>query len=73
MDYISGIEAAFRKYIGENSIDGLRSAITKKPMILIAGDQLTGNLHRLRVWQSILVELSALWECFSGKLQQTEV
>ena len=43
MDYISGIEAAFRKYIGENSIDELKSAITKKPMILIAGDQLTGK------------------------------
>ena len=43
MDYISGIEAAFRKYIGENSIEELKSAITKKPMILIAGDQLTGK------------------------------
>ena len=43
MDYISGIEAAFRKYIGENSINELKSAITEKPMILIAGDQLTGK------------------------------
>ena len=43
MDYISGIEAAFTKYIGESSIDELRNAITEKPMILIAGDQLTGK------------------------------
>ena len=43
MDYISGIEAAFSKYIGESSIDALRKAITEKSMILIAGDQLTGK------------------------------
>ncbi len=43
MDYISGIEAAFSKYIGESSIDSLRKAITEKSMILIAGDQLTGK------------------------------
>ena len=43
MDYISGIETAFKTYIGEDSIDKLREAITDKPMILIAGDQLTGK------------------------------
>tara|TARA_B100001123_G_scaffold182057_1_gene208355 strand:+ start:980 stop:1744 length:765 start_codon:yes stop_codon:yes gene_type:complete len=43
VDYISGIEAAFSKYIGESSIDSLRKAITEKSMILIAGDQLTGK------------------------------
>jgi len=43
VDYISGIEAAFSKYIGESSIDALRKAITEKSMILIAGDQLTGK------------------------------
>ncbi|MEC8875366.1 MAG: hypothetical protein VYE50_02185 [Candidatus Thermoplasmatota archaeon] len=43
MDYISGIGTAFKTYIGENSIDKLKSAITSKPMILIAGDQLTGK------------------------------
>ena len=43
VDYISGIGTAFKTYIGENSIDELKSAITSKPMILIAGDQLTGK------------------------------
>ena len=43
MDYISGIESAFKTYIGEDSIDKLREKITSKPMILIAGDQLTGK------------------------------
>ena len=43
MDYISGIGTAFKTYIGESSIDKLKSAITSKPMILIAGDQLTGK------------------------------
>ena len=43
MDYISGIESAFKTYIGENSIELLRKEITDKPMILIAGDQLTGK------------------------------
>ena len=48
MDYISGIEAAFTNYIGETSIDELRDAITEKPMILIAGDQLTGKSTQAR-------------------------
>ena len=43
MDYISGIESAFKTYIGEKSIDKLQENITDKPMILIAGDQLTGK------------------------------
>jgi len=43
VDYISGIESAFKTYIGENSIDKLQENITDKPMILIAGDQLTGK------------------------------
>ena len=43
MDYISGIESAFKTYIGENSIELLRKDITDKPMLLIAGDQLTGK------------------------------
>lgn len=43
MDYISGIEAAFKKYIGDDSIQKLQDKITNKPMILIAGDQLTGK------------------------------
>ena len=43
MDYISGIESAFKKYIGEESIEDLKKSITDKPMILIAGDQLTGK------------------------------
>tara|TARA_B100002052_G_scaffold173518_1_gene157912 strand:- start:34 stop:798 length:765 start_codon:yes stop_codon:yes gene_type:complete len=43
VDYISGIESAFKKYIGEESIVDLRKSITDKPMILIAGDQLTGK------------------------------
>jgi len=43
VDYISGIEAAFRTYIGETSVDELKNAITERPMILIAGDQLTGK------------------------------
>ena len=36
MNYIEGIEKAFKEYIGENSIDKLKETITKKPMILIA-------------------------------------
>ena len=43
MKYIEGIEKAFKEYIGENSIDELKRSITEKPMILIAGDQLTGK------------------------------
>ena len=43
MKYIEGIEKAFREYIGNHSIDELKNSITKKPMILIAGDQLTGK------------------------------
>ena len=43
MDYISGIASAFKTYIGEGSIDELQENITDKPMILIAGDQLTGK------------------------------
>ena len=43
MDYISGIASAFKTYIGEGAIDELKDNITDKPMILIAGDQLTGK------------------------------
>ncbi|MFL2941773.1 MAG: hypothetical protein ACJZ2N_03120 [Candidatus Poseidoniales archaeon] len=43
MDYLSGIESAFKTYIGADSIDKLVSHISDKPMILIAGDQLTGK------------------------------
>jgi len=43
VDYISGIESAFKTYIGDGSIELLRKDITDKPMILIAGDQLTGK------------------------------
>ena len=43
MTYISGIESAFKTYIGDDSINLLRKSITDKPMILIAGDQLTGK------------------------------
>ncbi len=43
MEYIAGIEKAFKDYIGSDSINKLREKITDKPMILIAGDQLTGK------------------------------
>ena len=43
MDYISGIDAAFKKYIGPDSVNKLKNSITHKPMVLIAGDQLTGK------------------------------
>ena len=43
MDYISGIESAFKTYIGDKSVKDLKKSITDKPMILIAGDQLTGK------------------------------
>ena len=43
MDYINGIDAAFKKYIGPNSVNKLKNSINHKPMILIAGDQLTGK------------------------------
>ena len=43
MEYINGIETAFKNYIGFDSIDKLRNSINQKPMILIAGDQLTGK------------------------------
>ena len=43
MEYISGIETAFKKYIGPDSVDKLRNSINLKPMILLAGDQLTGK------------------------------
>lgn len=43
MTYISGIESAFKTFIGNESINRLRDSITDKPMILIAGDQLTGK------------------------------
>ena len=43
MNYISGIDAAFKKYIGPDSVNKLKNSINHKPMILIAGDQLTGK------------------------------
>ena len=43
MGYITGIDNAFRKYIGLESVEKLKDLITDKPMILIAGDQLTGK------------------------------
>ena len=43
MEYIIGIEKAFKEYISSDSINKLRKKITNKPMILIAGDQLTGK------------------------------
>tara|TARA_Y100001970_G_scaffold235179_1_gene294001 strand:- start:3362 stop:4126 length:765 start_codon:yes stop_codon:yes gene_type:complete len=43
VEYIAGIEKAFKDYIGSDSINKLREKITDKPMILIAGDQLTGK------------------------------
>ena len=43
MEYIIGIEKAFKEYISSDSINKLREKITNKPMILIAGDQLTGK------------------------------
>ena len=43
MDYIDGIGNAFKKYIGKNSVESLQESINQKPMILIAGDQLTGK------------------------------
>ena len=43
MEYITGIDTAFKKYIGPESVDKLKNSINKKPMILIAGDQLTGK------------------------------
>ena len=48
MTYISGIESAFKTYIGNKSIDQLQQSITDKPMILIAGDQLTGKSTQAR-------------------------
>jgi len=46
--YITGIESAFKTYIGSESIDELQRSITDKPMILIAGDQLTGKSTQAR-------------------------
>ena len=43
MEYIVGIEKAFKEHISSDSINKLREKITDKPMILIAGDQLTGK------------------------------
>jgi len=43
VDYIDGIGNAFKKYIGKNSVKKLQESINQKPMILIAGDQLTGK------------------------------
>ena len=43
MDYISGIESAFKTHIGDKSVKDLKKSITDKPMILIAGEQLTGK------------------------------
>ena len=43
MEYIVGIEEAFKKYIGLDSVEKLKNSINQKPMILIAGDQLTGK------------------------------
>ena len=43
MNYISGIESAFKTFIGNESINLLRESIIEKPMILIAGAQLTGK------------------------------
>ena len=43
MEYIVGIEKAYKEHISSDSINKLREKITDKPMILIAGDQLTGK------------------------------
>tara|TARA_B100001029_G_scaffold179786_1_gene191011 strand:- start:4503 stop:5267 length:765 start_codon:yes stop_codon:yes gene_type:complete len=43
VEYVVGIEKAFKEHIGSDSINKLRENITDKPMILIAGDQLTGK------------------------------
>jgi len=43
MKYVEGITKAFKQYIGDDSIEKLKNSITEKPMILIAGDQLTGK------------------------------
>ena len=43
MEYLEAIASAFRKYIGDDAIDRLRAQLTSKPMLLIAGDQLTGK------------------------------
>jgi len=43
VNYISGIESAFKTYIGDESINLLKKSIIDKPMILIAGAQLTGK------------------------------
>ncbi len=43
MEYIVGIKQAFKKYIGLDSVEKLKDSINQKPMILIAGDQLTGK------------------------------
>ncbi len=48
MTYITGIESAFKTYIGNESIGELQRSITDKPMILIAGDQLTGKSTQAR-------------------------
>jgi len=48
VNYIKGIESAFKTYIGNESIGELQRSITDKPMILIAGDQLTGKSTQAR-------------------------
>merc|ERR1712183_1132704 len=39
----AGIEAAFSRHLGPNALSSLRANVTDKPVVVIAGDQLTGK------------------------------
>ncbi|MEO2236876.1 MAG: hypothetical protein ABGW95_01330, partial [Candidatus Poseidoniia archaeon] len=49
MDPLKGIERAFTTHVGPDAVERLRAAVTPLPVILIAGDQLTGKSTQARM------------------------
>ncbi len=49
MDPLKGIERAFTTQIGPDAVERLMATVTPLPVILIAGDQLTGKSTQARM------------------------
>ena len=45
MDPLKGIERAFTTHVGPDAVERLMATVTPLPVILIAGDQLTGKVN----------------------------
>ena len=49
MDPLKGIERAFTTHVGQDAVERLMATVTPLPVILIAGDQLTGKSTQARM------------------------